>query len=141
MPMPKGHRTQKVRDRADRVWIHLWNAGPNGMSFAEVRRAEGLTWSEARHALAYINRELQASERQPIVSQHHGRRVVYVLPDFVIDAKEYSENRLRDLRTRLRTEFTRLEATRARWPREIHRITMRSIERVIEDVDDLISQV
>lgn len=135
--------TQRIPtdDLALRVWERLWNAESSGLSFDRIMTLERITRAQTIRALTHISHVLQETEGQPIVSQCRNRRHVYVLPDFVADAKEYSRNRLSDCVTRLKTERTRFTATKARWPREIHSLTLRSMDRAIEDMEDLLTQV
>jgi hypothetical protein len=122
-------------DNAIAVWLVLEQAQGQGRSLPELVEATGLTHYQVQNGIREINRVLQATKERPIMVKTEGWR--YVLPEFYDEMLPWTVTRLRDILTRLRTEQKRFEAALAKWPNDVSRLIPRQIERLIEDLSDV----
>lgn len=130
---------QSREDSAIAVWVRLETAQGDGRSMAELVADTGLTRAQVENGLQEINRVKQLANQQPVMIKTEGWR--YVLPEFYDDLLPWTINRLRDALTRLTTERVRFAAAAAKWPEEVGRLIPRQIDRLIEDLTDLMEHV
>jgi hypothetical protein len=121
------------------VWVCLEGARSDGRSMVELMRDTGLTRSQVENGLQEINRVKQLANQQPVMVKTEGWR--YVLPEFYDDLLPWTVNRLRDALSRLTTERVRFAAAAAKWPEDVGRLIPRQIDRLIEDLSDLMEHV
>lgn len=127
-------------ESGERVWDELAAAaGP--LTFLDLMAATGLTRSQVRKGLEYINHHYQETMGQPLAvvrvySGGKGRpQDAYSLPDVWSDQMPWSLNRLRDLLTRARTESTRARASEAKWPSDVSPFLGHSLDRLVTDIE------
>jgi hypothetical protein len=130
---------QSKEDSAIAVWVALETARDVGRSMAELIKDTGLTRYQVQTGLGEINRVKQLSKEQPIMVDTSGWR--YVLPEFYDDLLPWTVNRLKDTLTRLHTERVRFQAAAAKWPDDVGRLIPRQIDRLIEDLSDVMEHV
>jgi hypothetical protein len=130
---------QSKEKSAIAVWMALEEARDHGLSLLELIDTTGLTRSQVSTGLEEINRVRQLDRQQPIMVNTDGWR--YVLPEFYEELLPWTRNRLMDALTRLKTERVRFEAAVGKWPSEVGRLIPRQIDRLIEDLTDVMEHV
>jgi hypothetical protein len=129
-------RKQPTEDTAEMCWLALEQAGEPGLSLLDLMAETGLTRNQVKAGIREINRIKQLAHEQPIMVNPH--TWAYVLPELYKDLLPWTYNRLTDMKTRLVTEKARLGAASGKWPKEVPGHVAKDVDRLIEDLSDLI---
>lgn len=129
-------------DSATKVWVALEKAGERGATRREIQKRTGLTYSQFRNGLGYINHILQEDRSQPISIRQAGARCFYILPEYYSDFLPWHRRQLNDLLTRARTRTTAEAAAVAKWPESAGtRLVLKHLGRVAEDIEDVLAEL
>jgi hypothetical protein len=125
------------------LWVILGDAGSDGRTLEELMDETGWTKNRVKRGLKYINHFLQEEYGRPIAIRRDGtaKGYYYVLPEFYIEAKPWTRNRLMDLRTRTLAEEKRSTSSMLKWPKEVHRLLPRALHRLVEDLDEILTMI
>lgn len=123
---------------AQHVWDALTNALPEGLTFQEICRETGLSGSQVRHGLKYVDDVLQIREGRP--RAWHPYRKVYTLSETWAEHRPYIDMRWKSILTQMRRQERNLRASLDHYGTDVQAVReimakLTSVQGAIRDIE------